>query len=190
MNTTQLDPALSQFRDWLVMNFGEDASVYLHESVHVAYYRAVGENPKVYGPHWMQFRGEKRWALGSVSALPDEIERKAPALEVGKCHLASMLIEIALWPECEGMLWARAEGDLENFNTWFSTRYRGVSDLVKQQFIEEVRVSVIRELKQPSFRDELFWTAIEYEARISEDSPEAETIAIVGPTPHHPPTAV
>jgi hypothetical protein len=80
----------------------------------------------------------------------------------------------------------RAEGDLENFNTWFSARYRDESDLDKQRFMDQVRASVLRDLQQQSFRDELFWTAIEYEARISEDSPEAETSAIVGTTPHGP----
>ncbi len=158
------DHTLLQFRDWLILNFSDNASTYLHEAVHVVYHRRVCDNPAVFGPHWMDFRGERRWANGAVSGLPHKIALTSPRVAVGKCFLGPAYIHEQIWPEWKDA-WQRAERDVEIFDKWFSDRYRGESDVDKQKFMDQVRLSVYRDLEQPFFRDELFATTVEYEAR-------------------------
>src|SRR5579872_1964473 len=68
------DHALLRFRDWLELNFGDDAApTFVHEATHVTCHRAVGDDPKVYGAHSFEFRGKTRWANGAVSGLPGDI---------------------------------------------------------------------------------------------------------------------
>ena len=45
-------------------------------SVRAVYHRHVGHDPEVYGPHWLDFKGERRWALSSVEGLPRAIKMR------------------------------------------------------------------------------------------------------------------
>ncbi len=160
------DHTLLRFRNWLELNFSDNASTYLHEAVHVIYHRRLCDNPAVYWPHWMDFRGERRWALGSVSGLPNAIALTSPRVEVAKCYLGPALIEEQLWPEWKEKIWEQAAGDVEIYDDWFAQRYRENAD-VKRKLTDTVRSAVYQDLKQPLFRNEVFATAVEYEFRAS-----------------------
>ena len=169
VETHAADNTLLRFRDWLVVNFHDDASTYLHEAVHVVYHRRLFDNPAVYGPHWMDFRGERRWALGSVEGLPASIRMAADPVLVGKTFLGPAVIEECLWPEWKQEICKEAEGDVENYDNWFAKRYRENAE-VKRKLSDKVRSAVHRDLLQPLFRNEIFATAVEYEARVFGES--------------------
>jgi hypothetical protein len=161
-----IDQTLVQFRDWLELNFPDDASTCLHEAVHVIYHRRLCDNPAVFGPHWLDFRGERRWALGSVAGLPSSISMTADRVLVAKVFLGSPFIEEQLWPEREEKIWKQAEGDVEIFDNWFAKRYRENFD-VRCKLSDKVRSAVYQDLQSAVFRDEIVATVCEYEYRIS-----------------------